>query len=179
MDSFQTPNEPSEPQADSNPSLNNRPWSVTLLALGVLIITVINLIRFVLSIRYWAFLSSRSGISPIYIALTGFIWSAAGLFLLWGLWKAKIWAPKLMQAVALTYALYYWLDHIFLMEHSVSGATGAIRVLLPSNWRFSAGVTVVSLAYMVWTLNRSKVQSYFGLVKSEIDKNQVNMDDQG
>ena len=172
MDSSTTPNEPSRPQAVSEAPSNKRPWSVSLLALGVLIITVINLIRFVLSIRYWGFLSSRSGISSIYLALTGFIWSAAGLILLWGLWKAKTWAPKLMQAVALTYALYYWLDHIFLMEHSVIGETGAFRVLLPSNWQFSAGVTVVSLAYIVWTLSRSKVKAYFGIDKSEIDQNQ-------
>ena len=56
-----------------------------------------------------------------------------------------------MQAVALTYALYFWLDHIFLMEHTVIGASGAVRVFLPSNWQFSAGVTVVNLAYIVWS----------------------------
>jgi len=179
MDSSPTSNEPSNPQIISQTSLYKRPWSVTLLALGVLIITVINFIRFVLSIRYWGFLSSRLGISPIYLALSGFIWSAAGLILLWGLWKAKIWAPKLMQAVALTYALYYWLDHIFLMEHSINGARDAIRLLLPSNWQFSAGVTVVSLAYMVWTMKRIKVKAYFGLVDSKIDQDQPNMDDQG
>jgi hypothetical protein len=179
MTNSPTQNGPLEPQAVSSAPLNKRPWSVTLLALGVLIITVINLIRFGLSIRYWGFLSSWAGISPIYINLTGFIWSAAGLFLLWGLWKAKTWAPKLMEAVALTYALYYWLDHIFLMEHSLIGATGAVRVLLPTNWQFSAGVTVVSLVYMVWTLNRSKVKAYFGLGDPRIDPNQDDMDDQG
>jgi hypothetical protein len=150
-----------------------------MLTLGVLIITVINLIRFVLSLRYWGFLSSRSGISPIYLSLTGFIWSAACLFVLWGLWTAKKWAPRLVQAVALTYALYYWLDHIFLMQHSVSGASGAMRILLPANWRFSAGVTVVSLVFMAWTLNRNQVKAYFGLGASEIGPNQVSNTNQG
>jgi len=79
-----------------------------------------------------------------------------------------------MQAVGLTYALYYWLDLIFLKNHPVSGASGAIRVLLPINWQFSAGVTVVSLAFMVWTLGRAKVKAYFGLVESVSIKNQVN-----
>jgi hypothetical protein len=173
MDSSPTNNEPSEPQIVSETPSNKRPWSVTLLALGVLIITVINLTRFVLSIRYWAFLSSRSGISPIYLALTGFIWSAAGLILLWGLLKPKTWAPNLMYAVSLTYALYYWLDHIFLMEHSLIDTTGVIRVLLPSNWQFSAGVTVVILAYMAWTLGRSKVKAYFNQLKSYSDQSQI------
>jgi hypothetical protein len=170
MDSSPNHDKPSEPQVVSRVPSNKRPWSVTLLALGVLIIAVINLIRFVLSIRYWVFLSSRSGISPIYLALTGFIWSAAGLILLWGLLKPKTWALNLMYAVALTYALYYWLDHIFLMEHSLIDATGVIRVLLPSNWQFSAGVTVVILAYMAWTLGRSKVKAYFNQLKSYSDQ---------
>jgi hypothetical protein len=179
MNSTVTPKEPPGlPGVSSHPT-HKRPKSVTLLALGVLIITVLNLIRFVLSIRYWGFLSTRVGISPIYITLSGLIWSVAGLYLLWGLWKAKTWAPKLMQAVALTYALYYWLDHIFLMEHSVIGATGAVRVLLPSNWQFSAGVTVVSLAYMVWTLSRSKVKVYFDPDTLKINQNPQNMEDQG
>jgi hypothetical protein len=173
MDSSPNHDKPSEPQVVSRVPSNKRPWSVTLLALGVLIIAVINLIRFVLSIRYWVFLSSRSGISPIYLALTGFIWSAAGLILLWGLLKPKTWALNLMYAVALTYALYYWLDHIFLMEHSLIDATGVIRVLLPSNWQFSAGVTVVILAYMAWTLGRSKVKAYFNQLKSFSDQSQI------
>ena len=76
------------------------------------------------------------GVPTIYLTLTGFIWGVAGLFVLWGLWKAKNWAPRLMQAAALTYALYFWLDDIFLMEHTVVGASGVVRVLLPSNWQF-------------------------------------------
>lgn len=178
MDSLQSPNEPSESQAATVARSNKRPRSVTLLALGVLIITVINLARLVLSIRYWGFLSSLTGVSPFYLAITGLIWTVAGSFLLWGLWRAKIWAPRLMQAVGLTYTLYYWLDLIFLKDHPVSGATGAVRVLLPVNWQFSTGVTVVCLAYMVWTLGRSKVKAYFGLVESVTNQNQVN-DDHG
>ncbi len=178
MNSSQTPYEPG-PQVEGRPLINKRPWSVTLLAAGVLIITVINLVRLGLSIRYWSFLSSRSGISPIYLALTGLIWSAAGLSLLWGLWRAKKWAPKLMQAIGLTYALYYWLDHIFLMDHPVSGATDAIREVLPINWQFSAGLTVISLVFMVWTLGRTKVKAYFNVAETEAGESQVDNSEQG
>jgi hypothetical protein len=66
-----------------------------------------------------------------------------------------------MQALALTYALYYWLDHVFLVDHPMGGASGAARALLPINWPFAAGVTVVCLAYTAWTLNRRKVKTYF------------------
>jgi hypothetical protein len=164
---------------DGSTPIYKRPWSVTLLAAGVLIIAAINLIRLALSIRYWSFLSSRSGISPLYLALTGLIWSAAGLSLLWGLWKAKKWAPKLMQAVGLTYALYYWLDHIFLMDHPVSGVTPAFRAMLPINWQFSAGVTVISLFFMVWTFGRARVKSYFNVAETEAGQSQADKSDQG
>jgi hypothetical protein len=173
MDNMQSPNESLEPQVASTVRVNKRPRSVTLLALGVLILTVINLTRLVLSIRYWGFLNSLSAVSPFYLAITGLIWTMAGSYLLWGLWRAKIWAPRLMQAVALTYALYYWLDLIFLKDHPVSGATGAMRVLLPVNWQFSAGVTMVCLVYMVWTMGRSKVKAYFGSGESKTDQYQV------
>ncbi len=169
MDSSKMPPKPASSQVEVHTQINKRPISVTLLAAGVLIITVINLIRFGLSIRYWSFLSSRSGISPLYLALTGLIWGAAGLALLWGLWKAKKWAPTLMQAVGLTYALYYWLDHIFLMDHPVNGTTGILHAVLP----FSVGVTVTCLVFMVWTLGRTKVKVYFGADRVEIAQNQV------
>jgi hypothetical protein len=176
MDNAQMTKEPDAPHVDGHAQINKRPLSVTLLALIVLIITVINLMRLCLSVRYWSFLSSRSGISPLYLALTGLIWSAAGLSLLWGLWKAKKWAPKLMQAVGLTYALYYWLDRIFLMDRPVSGATNAFSAALPINWQFSAGVTLIGLVFMVWTLGRKKVKAYFGA--AEVETAQIQTDNQ-
>jgi hypothetical protein len=154
---------PIEPQTENASSPTSRPGSVTILALGVLIITIINLARLILSITNWDFLSSWTGVSPFYIMLTGLIWTLTGLPLLWGLWRAKKWAPRLMQAMALTYALYYWLDHVFLMDHPTSGVVGAQQALLPVNWRFAAGTTMVCLAYTAWTLSRPKVKTYFGL----------------
>ncbi len=170
MDNPQTSNAGLERQVVSQARINKRPRSVTLLIVIVLIITVINLIRLVLSVSYWNFLSTRSGISPIYLAATGLVWSATGIFLVWGLWKAKNWAPRLMQTVTLTYALYYWLDHIFLMDRRVSGGPGAISAILPMNWQFAAGLTAVLVIFIAWTFTRSKVKLYFGADVQ--DKNQ-------
>ncbi len=173
MDSPNTPNATPDVPAAAQVRINKRPWSVTLLMAIVLIITAINLIRLVLSVRYWNFLSTRSGISPIYLAATGLVWSIAGIFLVWGLWKAKTWAPRLMQAVTLTYALYYWLDHIFLMDHGMSGGTGVVSMTLPLNWRFLAGVTALLLVFIAWTLSRAKVKAYFGLDTVKIAQNPI------
>ena len=78
-----------------------------------------------------------------------------------GVVESEKWAPRLMQAVALTYALYYWLDHIFLMDHPVSGATDAFRLLLPTNWQFSAGVTVICLVFMALDVGSGESKSIF------------------
>jgi hypothetical protein len=147
----------------------SRPGCVTILALGVLIITIINLLRLVLSITNWDFLKSWPGVSPLYMVTTGLIWTLIGSFLFFGLWTGKKWAPKLMQAVALSYALYYWLDHVFLEDHPASGAVGAQRALLPVNWQFAVVATVVCLAFVVWVLSRPKVKVYFGLAESNAD----------
>jgi hypothetical protein len=143
---------------------------------GVLIITALNLTRLVLAITEWDFLVSWPGVSPLYILLTGLIWTLAGIPLLWGLWKAKNWAPRLLQAVALTYALYFWLDQVFLVDHPVSGAEGARRALLPVNWQFAVGATVLSLAYIAWVLNRPKAKAYFGILDDGREPGQGNTD---
>ena len=146
-----------------------RPVSVTILALGVLIITTINLIRLVLSVINWDFLASWPGVSPLYMLLTGLIWTLTGSVLLFGLWKAKNWAPRLTQAVALTYALYYWLDHVFLVDHPASGVESLQRALLPINWQFAAGATVICLGYIAWVLRKPGVRAYFGLPDSAVE----------
>lgn len=172
MDSKLSPMGPQDPSHSSATPSIKRPFSVTILALGVLIITVLNLIRFVLSIRYWSFLDTQPGVSPLYLAISGFIWSVVGIYLVYGLWKAKSWTPGLMQAVALTYALYYWLDLIFLKNHPIAGVTTGLRAILPINWLFSAGITVLCLAYMAWTLGRKKVKAFFGQIELGHQRNQ-------
>jgi hypothetical protein len=166
---MENPDSPIESKAEIGSPPISRPGRVTILALGVLIITIINLLRLVLSIANWDFLNSWPGVSPLYMVLTGLIWSLTGSLLFWGVWTAKKWAPKLMQAVALTYALYYWLDHVFLMDHPTRGVVGAQRVLLPVNWQFAAGVTVICLVYVTWVLSRSKVKVYFDQDGSNTD----------
>jgi hypothetical protein len=179
MENPGSPSESIEEQAEQPSPRMRRPGSVTLLALGVLIITVINLTRLILSIKDWDFLVSWPGVSPWYVMLTGLIWTLAGFPLIWGLWRGKSWAPRLMEAVALTYALYYWLDQVFLVDHPVGGSEGARRALLPVNWQFAVGATVVCLATIAWTLSRRKVKAYFGRVESSKERSKTNYNDDG
>ncbi len=165
MDKLETPTKTAEAQVEAGPAHTPRPFRVTILALGVLIITVTNLVRLVLSIRDWDFLATRPGISPLYIALTGLVWTLAGVCLIWGLWSRKSWAPRLLRALVLTYALYYWLDKVFLESHALSGAGRAI--LLPVNWPFTAGITIVCLAFAEWIMSRRNVRAYFHQDRTE------------
>ena len=76
--------QPSKPEPTPVTPVVKRPWSVTLLTLGVLLITALNLTRFALSLREWTFLASQPGISPLYLAASGLIWAVAGSALVWG-----------------------------------------------------------------------------------------------
>ena len=146
---------------------------------GVLIITIFNLTRLILSLLNWSFLVSWPGVPALYMVMTGLLWTLVGSILCWGLWKAKNWAPGLMRAVLLTYLLYYWLDQIFLTDHPASGVEGSKQVFLPVNWRFAAGLTVVCMVYTVWTLSKPRVKAYFGLAESNTKDDQTDYGNNG
>lgn len=139
-----------------------RPLSVTLLAFLVLSIAGSNLTRTVLAAQQWKFIQSWPGVSPLYILLSGLVWTLAGLTALWGLWRGLHWGARLTQALALTYALYYWLDNILRVDHPFSLASGSLRLLLPLNWKFAVGVTVILLTATAWILNRRAARAFFG-----------------
>ena len=58
-------------------------------------------------------------------------------------------------AGALLYALYYWLDRLFLSDWLKSRTP-------PANLAFSLGLTLVLLVFMFWTLSRPKIKVIFG-----------------
>ena len=143
MDSSQPENHPL-----SRPS---RPIRVTLLAVGVLIITSLHLLRLVEAVRQWQFLADLPDVSPVYLALTGLIWASAGLLLFWGLWRGHARAARFAPGYLLVFALYYWLDRIFVANQDVSLA----------NWPVPAALTVFSLAYTFLALRARASRDYF------------------
>lgn len=129
-----------------------RPLSVTLLAVGVLIIAILNLIRFQQSIRQWDLLSEVLHFSPLYLAAGGLVWCLAGLLLFWWLWRGKRAAPRFTRLFAVLLALYYWADRILLAD----------RAAVMVNALFMAGVTLLALALIFWVFSRPKVRAFFG-----------------
>jgi len=127
-----------------------RPLSVTLLAVGVLILAGINLLRFAISLQQRAFLSSLLPLEPLYLTISGLVWALLGLLLVWGLWSGRGWAVRATQVAVLVYSTYFWLDRIFL-------AQGAGR-----NWPFALAVNLSVLVIVFWILYNRKAKAYFG-----------------
>jgi hypothetical protein len=142
------------------PAKPRRPFGVTLVALLVLTIASLNLLRFVLSLLQRQFLGSLEGVSPLYLALTGLVWASIGLALFWGLWRRKRWAPRAVGWGALLYAVYDWLDRIFFSGWLKSRQP-------PANLAFTAGLTLVTLAFIIWTLSRPKIKAIYGVPYGE------------
>lgn len=139
------------PDSDSLPRTEQRavkrPFLVTLLAVWVLLLSCVNLIRLTEAIRTWDFLASLPGVNPLYIALTGLIWALLGFPLAWSLWRGYAQAPKATRILTLLYALYYWLDRLFVAQN----------VNAASNWLFAAITTIVMILIIFWILGRSKI----------------------
>ena len=130
---------------------NPRPFSVTLLALGVLTIATINLIRFALTLAQWQFLNEILLIPPLYLAISGLIWGLVWLPIAWGLWRGYGWVPRLTLLATLAYTLYYWLDRLLLSNNA------------GSNWRFAIVFNIILITIIYWLLSRRKAKAFFGV----------------
>jgi hypothetical protein len=135
----------------ASPSHPSRPKRVTLLAIGVLSIAGLHLLRLVEAVWQWQFLSDLKDGLPLYLALTGLIWASAGLPLFWGLWRGYARAARFAPGYLLVFALYYWLDRIWIANRGISLA----------NWRVPAALTVVGLIYTFWALRARASRKYF------------------
>jgi hypothetical protein len=131
-----------------------RPFSVTLLFLGVLSIAGLHLLRFLMAVQQWQFLDSLPGVSPLYLAVTGLLWFTVGLAAAFSLWLGTPWAPWLTLAAALGYALYTWLDRIFAANVSLGIYDGFA-------WPFRLAATFGLLALVYWIVSRTPARTFF------------------
>ncbi len=130
-----------------------RPWSVTLLALGVLSLTSVFMGRLVFSLVQWDRLVETEMAAPaFYLPLTGLVWGAVGLPLIYGLWRGLPWASAATRIAAVGFTTYYWIDRTFL-------STNQLR---QTNQRFAMGATLAVLVLILWILSTSKARTFFG-----------------
>lgn len=129
-----------------------RPFSVTLLAVLVLIITIIHLVRFINALTMWSFLSTLPSKPPFYLALTGLIGSIAGIVVFWGLWTGKPNTPLATRILAVVYLGYQWLEQLLAVRAGNKF----------ENWPFAMITTLTFLLFVFWTLSHSAAKVYFG-----------------
>ena len=132
-----------------------RPRSVTFLAIGVLSLTGVFITRFVQTVTQWDFLSALPlSVSPLYLAVTGFVFGGVGLAISFGLWFGKRYARRGLQIALPVFVVYDWIDLIFLVE-SPGG-----RANIP----FRLGITIVLAVIIFWILSRQGAKTFFGEV---------------
>ena len=129
-----------------------RPFSVTLIACLVLIVTIASWARLWLSIRDWDFLAELLPFSPAYLSVSGSLWGLVGLPLLWGLWRGKYWAPGFIRPAILVFSLYYWADRFLLAGYADRNV----------NWPFALATNLIIGIWIFWVLTRPKTKNFFG-----------------
>jgi hypothetical protein len=150
-------------QAALHPRLR-RPFSVSLLLLGVLIITGGSLVRLILSIRQREFLAGFSGVSPVYMAASGLVWTLVFLPLSWGLFFNCMWAPRFTRLAVAAYVGATWLERsvLLLRQALISGSAFSLPASA-SNLVFQLVGSIVLLFFVYWSLSRKNVKAYFGV----------------
>ena len=127
-----------------------RPVTVTILAIAVLIIAVVNLIRFWAAVRNWEMLTNLDVSSgPLYITLTGFFWAIAFLILFRLIWIGHNRARIVGFIVIGLYIVYYWIDRLVYKSH------------IPlKNTPFAIGTTILVVFYIVLSLSLPANKAY-------------------
>lgn len=129
-----------------------RPFSVTILALGVLIISGLHLLQLAQAIQQWNFLKELPlSVPPSYLVATGLVFGAGGLPISLGLWVGKPWVVRWTQIYVGSVLLQRWVDQIFL---------SANRTVLV-DWPFDLGLTIILLIYMFGTLAVPASEAFF------------------
>ena len=129
-----------------------RPFTVTLLACMVLIITIVHLVQLVYAITWWRFLTTLPVKSPLYIALSGLIGFLIGAALFWGLWSGNTRAPLAARIMIPLYISLEWLEQILSVWRGNNF----------ENWPFMAAISLVVIIFTYWILSTSRAKTYFG-----------------
>ena len=130
-----------------------RPFPVTVLSGLVLIFTGMQVLRVWMAVANWTFLNSLPlNISPAYFVVSGLVWSAAGIAMLFGLVLRKKWARPFTFIGALAFAAVHWLDRLFLQERGPQAA----------NMPFDLLMTILLLTFVFVTFALPQSRVYLG-----------------
>lgn len=129
-----------------------RPKCVTILAVLVLYIAVFNFTRFYQAIQRWPLLQQLLPFSPVYMVISGLIWSLFGLVVFWALWRGTAWAPRITIVSTILYLLYFWFDRLLMPNYPQRNA----------NAYFNLVIWIGILVFTMWVTMRTNNKSFFG-----------------
>ena len=124
----------------TTPPRRKRSRSVTLFALAVLYLGLVNVARAWLALNGSSFERTLPLAAPLpYLGLGGLLWGVAFVVIAFGLWRVWLWARKAMLGAILIYQLHIWINH-FVFDSSVYSR---------QVWPFEAG-TSLAWIMVVW-----------------------------
>ncbi|GAB4581252.1 MAG: hypothetical protein Fur0022_39990 [Anaerolineales bacterium] len=127
-----------------------RPFSVTLLAIGVLTLAMVGLVRAGQAVHLWDFLNALE-VSPGYLAVSGLFAGLAGLPAVWGLWHGLRWSSRYTLIYISAVLVFFWVDRLLM--------TQAQSVLV--NTPFALGITFLIAFFTAWVLSRKPARAFF------------------
>ncbi len=132
----------------------NRPWSVTLLAVGVLMFAGYQLSRVILiglNLPLLQQLGLAAWLPPLLImAALGQV--LGGLAIARGLWQGRPWAGRHAHWLIIIMALAHWFNRLVLAENT----------LVTRNWAFSLALQIAFWILLYGTPILPEAQTYFG-----------------
>ncbi|KAF0107187.1 MAG: hypothetical protein FD146_2028 [Anaerolineaceae bacterium] len=135
-----------------------RPRRVTLLAFAALLLSAWNGLRLGEAVAFRQVLREYGAQpGPVFLAVSGGVWLAAGLAIAFGLWRGKAWAWYAAVGAAAGYPVWVWFERlIFQQPHA--------------NWPFALGVTLVCLAPVIVILFSRKTTSFFNVQRKRNER---------
>jgi hypothetical protein len=141
----------------------DRPFGVTLLALVVFVLAVVNLWRVPYTIQHRDLLVSLDLPFPLAVhAALGGVWGTAWLVMAWGLWRLKDWAQRITPILMVIYQAFSmtWL--------AVFSQTDYDR----GRWPFTVAAAGLMIALTLWIMTRPRVRRAFDV--EEMDETNDN-----
>jgi len=145
---------------ESNQQSRKRPRILTILSLVVCMGSFFHLFKFIqILINLQVLRTLPITVSLVYLAVVGFIWSIAGLFLTWSLWTGKPWSQRAGLVLSLAYMIFFWIDLLWIAEPEV----------LQTRWLINLILTAFGLPAIILILNLKSSRDYFNGNPAKID----------
>jgi hypothetical protein len=79
------------------------------------------------------------------------LWGAVGVIVTGGLFSGQRWAPQFARLSAIGISIWYWSDRLLLARSDFAHRA----------WPVAAGINLLILTWLFWTLKRPTIQDFF------------------